>query len=147
MAAIEVERYEDILKARYLRYAKILLILGLIYTLWVVIVVVGTYFFSLGGSRWAFLPMTTWVYSWIIVLALCVGIEAFFIVHEEQARKQRIEEEKPAPLRGKKLYVYTAPEIAKGGIFAKTYVKVDENSAVAIRYQMMNPQQVWKKEF
>jgi hypothetical protein len=60
-------------------------------------------------------------------------------------KRKRIASEKPKSLylRGKKLHVYTLPEGSKGGVFSKTYVKIDEENILTLRYQMIMPEELW----
>ena len=142
MSAKEKKLREDVLKTRYLRVSKILLILAIFYSLWIVIVVLGVYFFGL--YKIALLTMDQWIISGIGIIGLFVGLDLLFFIHHFIVKKRRIESEKPGPkdFKGKKLHTYTIPIDSKGGIFSKTYIKLDENNILNLRYQMIPPNEM-----
>jgi len=51
---------------------------------------------------------------------------------------------KPVFYKGKRLYTFTYPEGARGGVFSKTIIEIDDKTAVNIRCQVIRPQQIWK---
>ena len=146
MSAVEKNTDEDILKIRYLKTSKIILILAVIYALWITILIISVYF--LGIYKLAFLTMDQWIISSIILLGVFVGLDVIFILHHYMIKRKRIESEKPKPIyyKGKKLHLYTLPADSKGGIFSKTYVKIDEDNILNLRFQMMPPYGLWGKK-
>jgi hypothetical protein len=146
MSAVEMNMDEDILKVRYLKTSKIILILAVIYALWITILIISVYF--LGIYKLAFLTMDQWIISSIILLGVFVGLDIIFILHHYMVKRKRIESEKPKPLyyKGKKLHIYTLPADPKGGIFSKTYVKIDEDNILNLRFQMIPPYWLWGKK-
>jgi hypothetical protein len=146
MSAIEMNIHEDILKVKYLKFSKIILILAVLYALWVIILILSVYF--LGIYKFAFLTTDQWIISSIILLGVFVGLDIIFILHHYMAKKKRIESEKPKPLhyKGKKLHIYTLPADSKGGIFSKTYIKIDEDNILNLRFQMIPPNGLWEKK-
>ncbi|MCK5112313.1 MAG: hypothetical protein KAQ84_02105, partial [Thermoplasmatales archaeon] len=69
MPAIEKNMDEDILKIRYLKISKIILILAVIYSLWITFLIMGVYFLGL-GNKWALVTMDQWVISSVILLGV-----------------------------------------------------------------------------
>ena len=146
MPAAEKNLDEDILKVRYLRISKIMIILAVIYSLWITFLIVGVYF--LGIYKLAFLTMDQWIISGIILLGVFVGLNVIFILHHYMVKRKRIESEKPKPLsfKGKKLHIYTLPTNSKGGIYSKTFVKIDGDNILNFRIQMISPYELWGKK-
>jgi len=141
----EVKRDEDILKQRYLKISKIILLLAVIYLSWIIIHILSVYFLGL-GNKWAILTMDQWILSSIFVFSICLGLVFVFILHWFIAKKRRLQKEKPKPeyYKGKRLYTYTHPEEGEGGLFSKTFVPIDENTIISLRYQMIPPKELWK---
>jgi len=147
MPAAEKNLDEDILKVRYLRVSKILLILAVIYSLWIIFLMMSVYFLGF-GNKWALLTMDQWIISGIILLGVFVGLNVIFILHHYMVKRRRIESEKPKPLsfKGKKLHIYTLPTNSKGGIYSKTFVKIDGDNILNFRIQMISPYELWGKK-
>jgi len=146
MSAVEKNMDEDILKIRYLKISKIILILAVVYALWITILIMSVYF--LGIYKLAFLTMDQWIISSIIILGVFVGLDIIFILHHYMVKRKRIESEKPKPpyYKGKKLHMYTLPADSKGGIYSKTYVKIDGDNILNLRFQMIPPYEMWGKK-
>ena len=147
MPAEEKNMDEDILKIRYLKISKIILILAVIYSLWITFLIMSVYFLGL-GNKWALVTMDHWIISSVILLGVFVGLEIIFILHHYMVKRKRIESEKPKPLyyKGKKLHIYTLPADSKGGIYSKTYVKIDGDNILNLRFQMIPPYEMWGKK-
>lgn len=134
---------EDILRERYLRASKIILAVALIYFFIVVFNIVRVFY--LGFYKRVFFTLNQWISSGIVILGILIALEGIFILHYQMVKRKRIASEKPKSLylRGKKLHVYTLPEGSKGGVFSKTYVKIDEENILTLRYQMIMPEELW----
>lgn len=146
MSAEEKKLDENILKTRYLRVSKIMLILAIFYTIWITIIVISVYF--LGIYKLAFLTMDQWIISGIGLIGVFVGLDLIFILHHFLVKKKRIESKRPKPLmlKGKKLHIFTLPMNSKGGIFSKTYIEIDENNILNLRFQMIQPNDLWNRK-
>ncbi len=146
MTAEEKKLDENILKTRYLRISKIMLLLAIFYTIWITIIVISVYF--LGIYKLALLTMDQWIISGIGLIGVFVILDLLFILHHYIVKKRRIESEKPKPLmfKGKKLHIYTLPMNSKGGIFSKTYIQIDENNILNLRFQMIQPNDLWGRK-
>ena len=147
MPTVEPQRNEDKLKFRYRKASKIILLITLLYTLWVSFLIIGVYYLGIGYKA-VVLTLDQWIISSIILFTLFLILELIFLVHHTVIKKKRIESEKPKPIyiKGKRLRIYTLPEGSKGGIFSKTYVKIDENNVLNLRYQMILPYDLWGKK-
>jgi hypothetical protein len=146
MSTVEVERDEDKLKVRYLKILKIIVLLAVIYFIWTVIHIMSVYFLGF-YNKWATLTMDQWIISSIIFFSICIGLVLLFVLHHYIIKKRRIESEKPKPVfyKGKRLYTYTLPDRPKGGIFSKTFVKIDDGTTLVLRFQMIPPINLWGK--
>ena len=139
---------EERFKTRYRKASKILLILMILYIIWVIVVIIGTYFFEGMGYNWALLQMDHWILSAIILAVFFVVLEILFLLHVHSGKKRRLELEKPKPLfyKGKRLHEFTYPKHARGGMFSKTYISVDEHTIIRLRMLMIPPEDLWSKE-
>ena len=63
-------------------------------------------------------------------------------------KKKKIEKEKSKPIfyKGKRIHTYTLPIGSKGGLFSKTYVRIDEKNILNLRFQMISPNDLWQKK-
>jgi len=143
----ELFKMEDKLKARYSTLSKVFVILAVLFIIWVVVDILGIYLLGL-GYNWAILSLDEWIYIWIALLGFFFILEIIFYMHYNSVRKKRLEAEKPKVefYQGKRLYVYTNPGGAIGGIYSKTYIKIDENSVLRLRALMVTPQELWGKK-
>ncbi|HHE65661.1 MAG TPA: hypothetical protein ENL09_06530 [Bacteroidetes bacterium] len=138
---------EQILEKKKLRsraVAKALFIISTLYLILLIAVILIVYYFGIG-------------YKWIqalqisLPIALLIGIiiYAIFIViilslyASYRSAKKKVVESKALGNGEKPLYVYTCPEGARGGIFSRTIIKIDNNAEVNIRYQMVKPEELW----
>ncbi len=146
MPTVEVKRDEDKLKVRYLKISKIIVLLAVIYLIWTVFNIISVYFLDF-SNKWSALTMDQWILSSIIFFSICIGLVLLFVLHHYIIKKRRIESEKPKPVfyKGKRLYTHTLPDRSKGGIFSKTFVKIDEDTILSLRFQMIPPINLWGK--
>ncbi len=147
MSTVESIKDEDKLKVRYLKISKILLLLSIMYLIWTVFHIVSVYFLGF-GNKWAVFTMDQWILSSIFLFSIFIGLILTLILHHFIVKKRRIEREKPKPvfLKGKRLHTYTLPDNSKGGIFSKTFVKIDNDRILSLRYQMIQPRDLWSKK-
>jgi len=147
MSTVETTRDEDKLKVRYLKLLKIILLMAVIYLIWTVFHIISVYFLGF-GNKWAVFTMDQWVLSSIFLYSIFIGLVFVFVLHYFIVKKRRIECEKPKPVffKGKRLFTYTQPKEIIGGIFSKTFMKIDEDTVLSLRYQMIPPQNLWGKK-
>jgi hypothetical protein len=139
---------EEKLKRRYLKASKLLFLFTVLYSLWIALVIMGVFFLQL-RNKWAVLTLEQWILSAILLLGVVIGLEIIFILHNTLLRKKQVQAEQPQQqvyLQGKKVNRYTIPEGAKGGIFSKTFIMIDETRVLNLRYQMIPPNDLWKQK-
>ena len=142
------EKDDDIkLRNRYRKWSKAILLIAIIYFIWTSFVIISIYFLEM-GYRWSFLSIGEWIYVGCFLIGFFIVLELIFYGHYHSTKKGKLEEEKPKPLfhKDKRLHMYTFPERAKGGIFSKTHIKIDENNIVNFRVQMVPPKELWGKK-
>jgi hypothetical protein len=139
---------EEKLKNRYLKASKLLFLFTVMYSLWIALVIMGVYFLQL-GNKWAVFTIGQWILSAIILISVIIGLEIIFLLHNTLSRKKHLHPEQfqqPVYLQGKQVNSYTIPEGAKGGIFSKTFIMIDETRVLNLRYQMIPPNDLWKQK-
>ena len=155
MTDIETEKLKpvDTRKKRYQRWLKVFFIIAILYTVWVIVDIVGIYYYNM-GYRWAYLTMEQWIMSGIILIAVLLIIELIFFVNSKTTKApkqkplqpQKHEVIKSQEYHGKKLYVFTYPRDVKGGIFSRTFIPLDDNTLLQVRTQMKPAEQLWGKQ-
>jgi hypothetical protein len=109
----------------------------------------GVYFLHL-GNKWAILSMEQWILSAIALISVAIGLEVVLLIQYTLSRKKQLEQLEPKKqkeyIQGKQLHNYTIPFDAKGGIFSKTYVLIDESRVLNLRYQMIPPNDLWRQQ-
>ena len=136
---------EEKQKHRLLRVTKIFFLVTILYSCWIILVVLGTYFLKL-GYNWAGLTLEQWILSAIVLIGLILAIEIIVLLRYLLPRIKRLRPEKTKRkeyIQDKRVYRYTIPQDAKGGIFSKTYVLIDEDRVLSLRYQMIPPNDLW----
>jgi hypothetical protein len=136
---------EEKLKQRLLKASKFFLLFTMIYSLWIVLIIIGTYFLQL-GNKWAALTVEQWILSSIALICVVIALELILLLQYTLLRKKQLQPEKQKQhvfLQGKHVHSYTLPIDAKGGIFSKTYILIDENRVLNLRYQMIPPNDLW----
>jgi uncharacterized membrane protein YcjF (UPF0283 family) len=149
MAMVEPGLDEATRQKRYLRISKLILLFAVIYSLWIAMVIIGTFQLALGVS-WAAFTLEQWVLSAIVLFALFIIIEIFFVIRLSLKRTQkRITRKVITPaqfIKGRQVHTFTLPFDAKGGIFSKTYIAIDDSSVLNLRYQITAPNELWGKQ-
>jgi hypothetical protein len=139
---------EEKLKRRYLKASKLLFLFTVIYSLWVALVIMGVYFLPL-ENKWAVFTIGQWILSAIVLISVVIALEIIFLLHNTLLRKKHLQPEQPKQsvyLQGKQVNSYTIPQGAKGGIFSKTFIMIDETRVLNLRYQMIPPNDLWKQK-
>lgn len=145
MAPTEPIWDEEKEKQRLLKTSKLLFLLIIIYCLGVALIIIGTYFFQF-GEKWAFLTGEQWILSAIVLISMAIFLEIVLILYFIFSKKKQPESEKqPTLLEGKKVHSFTIPINAKGGIFSKTYIIINDELVLNLRYQMVPPFDLWEK--
>jgi hypothetical protein len=139
---------EEKLKRRYLKASKLLFLFTVIYSLWVALTIMGVYFLQL-GTKWAVYTIGQWIVSAIVLISVVIALEIIFLLHNALLRKKHLQPKQPKQktfVQGKQVHNYTIPVDAKGGIFSKTFIMIDETRVLNLRYQMIPPNDLWKQK-
>jgi hypothetical protein len=123
--------------------SRLFIFLSIILLLWVIIVAAGIITMDM-DPNWAYFTLENWtLYSLIIILFFAL-IEILYYIYTYKYSDKIVEflEVEPETLHGKKIFVYTNPKEAKGGVFSKTYIQIDGESILRIRYQMIPPEEL-----
>ena len=141
MATIESIWDEEQQKQQLLKVSKILFLFIVIYILWIALLLIGVHFFKL-GDKWAILTAEQWIWSAIVLISIAIGIDIILLIYYLLSKKKHIKPEKQKEqglLQGRQIHNYTIPFNAKGGIFSKTFISIDEKHILNLRYQMVPP--------
>ena len=126
---------------------KVLMLFSMIYFFFVSFMIFSIYYLKLGYDILQKVKLTLPG----IILVGCILYAAFTIVAisiyiDYKSFLRKIEErKKPKPIfyKGKRMYVYTYPEGAKGGIFSRTIIPIDEDTVVNVRCQILKADEIW----
>jgi len=135
---------ESKFKNNYLILTKLFLFITFLAIICVVVVFAGVS--SLGYSHdWALLGVEGWLITVSILFVIFIILELFFYSHLSSIKDKRVELETPKPefIDGRRVYVFTNPQDKEGGIFSKTYIKIDEHSVLRLRSLMIPPEDLW----
>jgi len=128
---------------RLMKVSKFLLLCTIIFSLWIAFLLMSIYFLQFENT-WAILPIDQWILTAIVFISVAICIEIILLLYYILSRKKHIQPEKQLIfLEGKQLHNYTIPVDAKGGIFSKTYILIDEEHVLNLRYQMILPKELW----
>jgi hypothetical protein len=136
---------EDKFKQRLLKVSKLFFLFTIIYSLWIALIIIGTYLLQL-GSKWAALSLEQWILSAIALISVIIALEVILFLQYILLRKKQLQPEtqkQPMFMQGKHVHSFTIPLDAKGGIFSKTYIVIDESRVINLRYQMIPPNDLW----
>ena len=139
---------EEKQKHRLLKVSKIFFLITIIYSLWIALLIMGVYFLQL-GFKWAGFTIEQWLLSAIVLISVIIVLEVILLLQYMLSRMKHLHPKKRKQkeyIQGKKVYRYTIPMNAKGGIFSKTYILIDEDRVLNLRYQMIPPNDLWGKQ-
>ena len=134
---------------KYSKSSKIFLVIAFLFLIWILFVALGSFVLE-QGPYWSILNLENWIYIWCGLTLIFIILELGFYFH--YSSKQSIDHKEivyqPELMHGKRLHIYTHPEDAKGGIFSKTYIPIDEDNVLYLREQMISSDELWpiKKE-
>ena len=148
------------LRVKYRRITTLLLVIAILFTAWSIAVVISVFTLN-KDAHWAYFSPTEWI-------MINIGLVSFFLFvniilfsryrtktgtlqpkapRTRRLRKKKAEKE-PAPemLSGHEVFTLTLPMGAKGGIFSKTFIPIDDQRVLQLRYQMIPPTLLWPPE-
>ena len=137
---------------KYIVLPKLFLILTVIFIMWIVVLLSGP-LFGVFDPHWTGLSPSLWMILISILIAVFIIIDIilyatphFFIsgsyydLSYDPVEFPEIEQR-----NGKQVYEYTYPVGAKGGVFSKTYIQIDDQTVVRVRNQMISKEKIWNK--
>ncbi len=135
------------LRVIYPKLSKLFLITSILFIIWILFVAMGAFILEM-GPNWALLNLENWITAWSVLTVIFILLEVVFYFQYTSKVDKKLELDKTESevLHGKRVYVYTYPTGAEGGIFSKTYVSIDENSVLRLRGLMIPPQKLWDKK-
>jgi flagellar basal body-associated protein FliL len=140
----ELRDLEFKLTNKYSRWFKLFILITVLLIVLLAVVFFGI--FVLGfGSNWALISLNSWIITLCLIFVLFIVLELVFYFHLSSVKNKRIESEKPTPeyINGKRVYVYTYPKGAEGGIFSKTYIEIDAHNVLRLRSLVIPPEELW----
>ena len=131
----------------YPKLSKLFLITSIIFIIWILFVAMGAFILEM-GPNWAFLNLENWIIVWCVLTVIFIILGVIFCFQYTSKIDKKLELDKPEPevLHDKRVYVYTYPTGAEGGIFSKTYISIDENNVLRLRGLMISQQKLWGKK-
>ena len=135
------------LRVIYPKLSKLFLITSILFIIWILFVAMGAFILEM-GPNWALLNLENWITAWSVLTVIFILLEVVFYFQYTSKVDKKLELDKTESevLHGKRVYVYTYPTGAEGGIFSKTYVSIDENSVLRLRGLMISQQNLWDKK-
>jgi len=142
-----LDNIDNKLLVLYTILIKIFLIISILFLIWIVFIAFGSFILEF-QPNWAILDLKNWILIWCFLVVIFIILEIAFYIHYSSSIDKRIEfvETEPESIFGKRLYIYTFPIGAEGGIFSKTYIQIDKNSVLRLRNQIIPPNDLWNKE-
>ena len=135
---------EEKQRFRYSTFFIFFIIVSLLFLVWILIVGAGIIIFKF-DPKWALLSLDIWIYLAGVFVLFFIFLELmlYFIYNPNGIHGLGKEKPREEYINNKKIYVYTSPNDAKGGIFSKTYIPIDENSILRLRCLMIPPSELW----
>ena len=117
--------------------------------MWIVIVLSGVSVLDFDPD-WAGLSLSMWLLVISGLFGAFIIIDIFMYVSPSLFVKGTLqefaEESTTEYLDGMKVYEYTHPKDKKGGIFSKTYIKINDGTLIRVRNQMIPAESLWPNE-
>jgi hypothetical protein len=129
---------------------KLFLIISIILIMWIVIVLSGVSILDFEPD-WAGLSVSLWLLVISLLFAVFIIIDILMYVSPSLFVKGNIQDfsidDSEEYLDGMKVVQYTFPRNESGGIFSKTYIKLNDNTLLRIRNQMIPAESLWPEEY
>ena len=140
----EMRNKEGKLLGKYFLLSKLFILIIIILIILLSIVFLGIYLFGY-AYNWALLSLDMWIIVISILCVIFILLELFFYYNFSSNVAKRIELERPKPeiIDGKKVFVFTYPKEAEGGVFSKTYIEIDKKNILRIRSLIVPPDELW----
>ncbi len=130
---------------RYSLLSILLILLTIVCVVLFVVIFMGANIWNY-GYNWAVLGFDTWILllSGLIAFSILLNLILYFHFGNFDKKRKKAERPKPEFIDGKRVHELTFPKGSEGGIFSKTYIKVDENNLLRIRLLMVEPTELWE---
>ena len=98
----------------YVRLIKIFLIISILFLIWIVFIILGSFILEF-EPNWAILDLNNWILIWCFLIVIFIIFEIALYIHYISSIGKRIEfvETEPEFIFGKRLYIYTFPQIQR----------------------------------
>ncbi len=130
---------------------KLFLVLTIIFLLWIIIVASGVFILEM-DPFWAGLSLGMWAIVVSILVAIFIVLDSLFLIKPSLGLNETMEFvesdrfNQPEFVNGKRVYEFTFPQHAKGGVFSKTYLQIHNDFLLRVRNQMFTESELWKKK-
>lgn len=126
---------------------KLFLVISIILLMWIVILMSGISMLDYEPD-WAGLSLSTWLLVISGLFAVFIIIDIVMYISPQLFIKGNVQEfisyeSSEEYLDGMKVYEYTYPEEKKGGIFSKTYIKINDSTLLRVRNQILSADILW----
>lgn len=126
---------------------KVFLIISVLLLMWIVILISGVSYLEFDPD-WAGISISNWLILVSVLFGAFIIIDIVMYVSPSLFVKGEIQEfvssESQAEfLDGMKVYEYTFPKDNHGGVYSKTYVKIDDSFLLRVRNQMIPAEILW----
>jgi len=131
----------------YMFLPKLFLILAIILFMWIVVLISGP--IVLGwSSTWAGLSLSLWILIISVLIGLFILMDIILYLRPMPIENESFFQDVSTPetSSGLKVHNFTYPSESQGGLFSKTYVKIDDTNVIRIRNQMVSAEQLWDKK-
>ena len=128
-----------ILKNEYYKWFEIFFVIAFLFFILVISIFIGTIASDI-EIDWAIFSMTDWAYAGCATVAFFIILDIIFYGRIFSSSKTKTGKNKSRRelINGKKVYTFTHPKEIKWGPFSKTYIQIDEDHILNIRFPI-NP--------
>jgi hypothetical protein len=138
---------QDKIRNKFFRRFRSIYILGILFILWIIIVIAGVYIWN-KGYNWAGINLEIWILIVSIIFVILIILELLLYSRFQKEKIQMTFMSKPESeyINNKKVHIFTYPQGAEGGIFSKTYIDIDEHNILRLRTVIIPPGELWIKK-
>ena len=131
----------------YVLLPKLFLVLAIVFFMWIVVVISGPIILG-WSSNWAGLSISLWIIIISVLIGMFIILDIILYLRPVPVGNEAFFQDVATTDVSTGLYVhnYTYPSEAKGGLFSKTYVKIDDTNVIRIRNQMVSADKLWEKK-
>lgn len=140
----EMRNTELKLLRNYSFWSKLFILIIILFIILLSVVFLGVYIFGY-GPNWALFSLDAWIILISILCVIFILLVLFFYYNFSSNVAKRVELETPKPefIDGKKVYIFTYPKEAEGGVFSKTYIEIDKKNILRLRSLIVPPGELW----